>query len=557
MTRPFWRRIAGITETPELELVRRVDGPSGTAIEVVVRYSAALEALAPEWAGYPVTIGAHWLDRKGDVTEWDGPRGSLQINMEWLPTSQQRRWVQLGDAPAGATAASVELIAEGLQWSAQAGLAPIVVILKGTSPTLPAVRPQHHEPAAGQRAPATSELRLAEVITSPDGISVDIEVCWSDPLELFTRESAGAPVVLSARWIDSAGGPSGFSAASSAPISPEWLPFAPQIRRIHLGPGPADGRGVAVDIQCLSQGGGPTNGLDTLILTLGDQTLHSSIGEPMPSRPIPPRDRGHGPCAPSEPPSKTRGWLEAAFPEDAKEEEMRAYVGADLARFLMSVQLMGDAPGDILEIGSNPYFISRLIAARFPESPLSMTNYFGFPGRRITQRVLDAAGNEVASFTSEIVDTETEPLPYGDESFDTALLCEVIEHLIKDPVFQLAEIARVLRPGGRLILTTPNVARRNNRVRLAEREGIYDPYSQYGPHGRHNREYTAAELFELVSGVGLTPVTYLTRPVHSVPDPDEAWFRGDGDDGAGDYHFLVLEKSDFVIDPHRPDWLYR
>ena len=236
---------------------------------------------------------------------------------------------------------------------------------------------------------------------------------------------------------------------------------------------------------------------------------------------------------------------------------MSAYVGADLGRFLMSVQLMGDDPGDILEIGSNPYFISRLITARFPESNLSMTNYFGYPGDKITQRVVDASGTEVASFTSDIVDTEVEALPYLDGSFDTALLCEVIEHLIADPVFQLSEIARVLRPGGRLILTTPNVARKTNGMRLAQRQGIYDPYSQYGPHGRHNREYTATELFELVSGVGLTPLTYMTRPVHSVLDPDDTWFRGDGDDGAGDYHFLVLKRADVLPTPRRPDWLYR
>ena len=42
---------------------------------------------------------------------------------------------------------------------------------------------------------------------------------------------------------------------------------------------------------------------------------------------------------------------------------MAAYVGADLARFLMSVQLVPD-PGRTLEIGANPYFITRLLAAR-------------------------------------------------------------------------------------------------------------------------------------------------------------------------------------------------
>jgi SAM-dependent methyltransferase len=39
--------------------------------------------------------------------------------------------------------------------------------------------------------------------------------------------------------------------------------------------------------------------------------------------------------------------------------------------------------------------------------------------------------------------------------FDTVISCETVEHL-RDPVAALREVARVLRPGGRLFLTTPN-----------------------------------------------------------------------------------------------------
>lgn len=45
-------------------------------------------------------------------------------------------------------------------------------------------------------------------------------------------------------------------------------------------------------------------------------------------------------------------------------------------------------------------------------------------------------------------------IPLG-ETFDTVISCETIEHLA-DPVTALKEIHRVLRPGGRLFLTTPN-----------------------------------------------------------------------------------------------------
>jgi SAM-dependent methyltransferase len=54
-------------------------------------------------------------------------------------------------------------------------------------------------------------------------------------------------------------------------------------------------------------------------------------------------------------------------------------------------------------------------------------------------------------------------LPYAAESFDIVLLVEVIEHLENHQV-AIAEVARVLKPGGVLILTTPNIMRLNSRL---------------------------------------------------------------------------------------------
>ena len=45
-------------------------------------------------------------------------------------------------------------------------------------------------------------------------------------------------------------------------------------------------------------------------------------------------------------------------------------------------------------------------------------------------------------------------LPISDASIDTVILFEVLEHL-RQPIVALTEIARVLRPGGKLLLTVP------------------------------------------------------------------------------------------------------
>ena len=54
-------------------------------------------------------------------------------------------------------------------------------------------------------------------------------------------------------------------------------------------------------------------------------------------------------------------------------------------------------------------------------------------------------------------------LPYDDASFDVILLVEVIEHL-ENHRLALSELARILKPNGVLILTTPNIMRLNSRL---------------------------------------------------------------------------------------------
>ena len=50
---------------------------------------------------------------------------------------------------------------------------------------------------------------------------------------------------------------------------------------------------------------------------------------------------------------------------------------------------------------------------------------------------------------------DAQMLGHPDASFDTVISCETIEH-VPEPREALAEFARVLKPGGRLFLTTPN-----------------------------------------------------------------------------------------------------
>jgi SAM-dependent methyltransferase len=63
-------------------------------------------------------------------------------------------------------------------------------------------------------------------------------------------------------------------------------------------------------------------------------------------------------------------------------------------------------------------------------------------------------------------DIERDRLDYPDGHFATVALCDVIEHLL-DPIAALKELHRLLRPGGRLLIATPNIAKWTRRVKLA------------------------------------------------------------------------------------------
>ena len=57
-----------------------------------------------------------------------------------------------------------------------------------------------------------------------------------------------------------------------------------------------------------------------------------------------------------------------------------------------------------------------------------------------------------------------EPLPFEDGSFDVATMIEVVEHVVRAEAL-MGEIARILKPGGRLVISTPNNAFYPRRIR--------------------------------------------------------------------------------------------
>ncbi|MBW0118152.1 class I SAM-dependent methyltransferase, partial [Pseudonocardia abyssalis] len=88
----------------------------------------------------------------------------------------------------------------------------------------------------------------------------------------------------------------------------------------------------------------------------------------------------------------------------------------------------------------------------------SWISHFPDPPRRLVGLGMNAAELAANPALAERVvrDLNTDPsLPFPDASFDDAVCCVSVDYLV-DPVAVFREIARVLRPGGRFVVTFSN-----------------------------------------------------------------------------------------------------
>jgi SAM-dependent methyltransferase len=82
---------------------------------------------------------------------------------------------------------------------------------------------------------------------------------------------------------------------------------------------------------------------------------------------------------------------------------------------------------------------------------------------------VDVDAEALAGQDRETVVADMRDLPFEDDSFDSVIAAHSIEH-VPDPDAVLAEVVRVLRPGGVAMFTTPN------RLTFGRPDEIIDPY---------------------------------------------------------------------------------
>lgn len=193
--------------------------------------------------------------------------------------------------------------------------------------------------------------------------------------------------------------------------------------------------------------------------------------------------------------------------------------------------------------------------------------YYGKLGRTDHRRAVSSDGEEFACEVDHF-DAERDPFPYPGERFDTVVCCELLEHLLEDPMHMMGEINRVLKPGGQVVITTPNITslRAVSAMLLGYHPGFFHAYIKPARPGeeveaRHNREYAPRELQSLLEDSGFEVTLLETGEFRDAPHPEFGWvehllkqyrvnpaLRGDG--------IYAVGRKTGAVKNRYPEWLY-
>jgi glycosyltransferase involved in cell wall biosynthesis/predicted SAM-dependent methyltransferase len=252
----------------------------------------------------------------------------------------------------------------------------------------------------------------------------------------------------------------------------------------------------------------------------------------------------------------------------APDESAKGYIETHLTRFekTLAITPPGGPDDRILEMGAYLQ-ITPALKTRLGYGEVRGC-YYG-PAGTVVERTVQSLDGEQFQCALELFNAEKDAFPYDDGYFSTVLCCELVEHLTEDPMYMMSEINRILRPGGHLVLTTPNIGslRAIAAILSGYHPGFFPAYIRprvegEEPEARHNREYTAREIVHLFRYAGFDVTLLETGPFRDEPKPEHAWVKHllaryeQPVDLRGDGIYAVGRKSGPVRERY-PAWLYQ
>ena len=250
----------------------------------------------------------------------------------------------------------------------------------------------------------------------------------------------------------------------------------------------------------------------------------------------------------------------------AVNHESRSYLEMHQTRLVKTLEMVpqGGPCDRILEMGAylqmTPALASKLGYGEVRGC------YYGQLGR-VDRRQVTSSEGETFICDIDHFDAERDRFPYTDGWFSAVLCCELLEHLFTDPMHLMSEVNRILKPGGHLLLTTPNIAalRGISAILQGYHPGFFHAYIRPSESGevdaRHNREYTPREIHMLLENSGFTVARLETGEFRDYPHPEFGWvlhllqrykletdLRGDG--------IYALGRKTGAVKDRYPAWLY-
>lgn len=158
--------------------------------------------------------------------------------------------------------------------------------------------------------------------------------------------------------------------------------------------------------------------------------------------------------------------------------------------------------GSVLSVGSWRAHVECALAGKHG---IDVT-VFDFPEMLVSEQY------EAFGFKVEAGDFLSDAIDSVPGRYDLVLFCEIVEHIPLDPVEQFRKLKRFLKPGGKLLVTTPNVASASRCLQLLRGKNINQPaallFSPVSAENSavHRREYVMSEMVEAMRKAGLAVI---------------------------------------------------
>jgi SAM-dependent methyltransferase len=175
----------------------------------------------------------------------------------------------------------------------------------------------------------------------------------------------------------------------------------------------------------------------------------------------------------------------------------------DLLRALSAVcDRLGAASPRVLDCGIGP--VTRIYRKVISGIRLQTTS---LPRRVPADEIAQRFDSSYHRYVDLDVEALGQVMPEWQAAFDVVVFAELIEQVRASPVEQIADLLSMLRPGGYLIVSTPNALSRGYVARLMTGRLIATIYQrdkmrEGQTHDFHVREYTPLELHEAVAAAG-------------------------------------------------------